>query len=189
MSASSAPDPSAQPATGSASAAPAAKGVKRAAAATLVGAVLTAAIATSVLLPHGASNAGAEERAEAVPLSQLDAAAQTLNAQARGGLLAAARSCQAPLVMMTLTKTPGAAGGLIRIRSGTYVSPQFQLSDTPQRIAVPFPAPYAARRGQMWVEGVASGVELTLFPTWTAPNLSGSGLINLIWDADKACAS
>jgi hypothetical protein len=91
--------------------------------------------------------------------------------------------------MMTLTKTPGAAGGVIRVHSGAYVSPPFRLGDAPQRVAVPFPAPYAAGHGQMWVEGVASGVELTLYPTWTAPQLAGRGLINLIWNTDKACAS
>jgi hypothetical protein len=90
---------------------------------------------------------------------------------------------------MTLTRQPGAAGGTIRVRSGAYLSPAFRVTDVAQRIAIPFPTPYATGAGTLSVEGAATGVQLTLYPTWTAAQLSGAGVINLIWRTDKPCGS
>jgi hypothetical protein len=131
---------------------------------------------------------GTSEIAMVAP-AELNAALTTLNPISAGALAAEARACRAPLAMMTLTKAPGTQGGTIRIRSGAYLSPPFQVADVPQRIAVPFPTPYPTGHGQMMVEGWATGVGVSLTPTWWAPNLRGAGVINVIWNTNKPCGA
>jgi hypothetical protein len=165
------------------------KGVVTAIIGPLAGAVLTGIIAGSVLaggaIQPRAPTVGSE--IATVAPADLTGAAATLNPQSAGQLSAEARSCRAPLAVMTLSKAPGTQGGAVRIRSGSYLSPSFTVSDAAQRIAIPFPTPYATGHGQVTVEGAATGVQLTLTPTWSATTLQGMGVINLIWNTGKPC--
>jgi hypothetical protein len=43
-----------------------------------------------------------------------------------------AKSCKAPLAWVALVKQPGSGGGMVRVSSGSYLSPAFQLTDAPQ---------------------------------------------------------
>ena len=61
--------------------------------------------------------------------------------------MADAKSCKAPIASVVLVKRPGTASALVRIRSGDDSSPAFQVTDIPQRIAIPYPAPYPTGRG------------------------------------------
>ena len=167
------------------------KGVVTAIIGPLAGAVLTGIIAGSVLA-GGAIRPGVPtstaEIATVAP-ADLTGASSTLNPQSAAALSAEARSCRAPLAVMTLSKASGAQGGAVRIRSGSYVSPSFTVSDAPQRIAIPFPTPYATGHGLITVEGAATGVQLTLTPTWSPTTLQGVGIINLIWNTGKPCGT
>ena len=165
------------------------KGAGLAATVGVVGVLLTGAIVGGMLVSGGQSPraVAGTERITTVDPADLGAAANTLTVANQAALMADAKSCRAPLAVMTLTKTAGTTGGMIRIRSGSYLSPAFSVTDSPQRIAIPFPAPYAAGHGILSVEGAATGVELTLYPTWSAPNLDGAGIINLVWDTNKPC--
>ena len=175
--------------TGASSTGSSSKGIVTAIIGPLAGAVLTGIIAGSVLaggaIRPGAPTGTAE--IATVASADLTGAAGTLNPQSATALSAEARSCRAPLAVMTLSKASGAQGGAVRIRSGSYVSPSFTVSDVPQRIAIPFPTPYATGHGQITVEGAATGVQLTLTPTWSATTLQGMGVINLLWNTDKPC--
>jgi hypothetical protein len=164
------------------------KGVVLAAATGLVGAALTGALVGGVLMAGGHSPAATDgvSQIAAVDLIDLTAAAATLDPAAGAGLIADAKACHAPLAIVTLSKAPD-GGGIVRIRSGAYLSPPFGVVDAPQRIAIPFPAPYAEGHGTLSVEGAARGVQLTLYPTWSAASLSGKGAINVTWRTDNPC--
>lgn len=151
-----------------------------------VGAVLTGLAAATVLgIGQNPPHAGAAVISEVSAVS-LGAASQTLDSSASAGLIAQAKACRAPLAFVTLTGTAGQAGRTVRIRSGGYVSPPFVVSPTGQRIAIPFPTPYATGKGQIFVEGNTTGVALALFPT-IHPAQANGGVINIWWHTDKPC--
>jgi hypothetical protein len=94
--------------------------------------------------------------------------ARTLDPATSEKLASRAKECSVPLAQVAIWKTPGASGGAIRIRSGSYISPVFTLNDTPQRVAIPFPAPYASGQGLISVEGAADGAVISISPAWTS---------------------
>lgn len=167
------------------------KGASQALVAASVGVLLTGAIAGGVLMSGGRPTPSVTDASQisTVDPGDLAGAASTLAAENQASLIADAKACRAPLAVMTLSKATGAAGGVIHIRSGSYLSPAFRVGDAPQRIAIPFPAPYPAGRGTLSVEGEATGVQLTLYPTWSAANLASKGAINLVWRTDKPCGA
>jgi hypothetical protein len=169
----------------------ASKGVKVTAGIVVAGVLLTGIVAGGLLGGGLRSGTPADATGSAemttVSTADLTGAAGTLSPQSAPALTAEAKACHAPLGWMTLTKSAGTQGGTVRIRSGVYLSPPFTVSDAPQRIAIPFPTAYSVGRGQITVEGAATGVELTLTPTWTAPSLQGVGIINVWWNTSKPC--
>ena len=84
---------------------------------------------------------------------------------AAGPLVQDAESCKIPLVSMTIDRGTADIGSTIRIRSGSYVSPYFTVTEGMQRVAVPYPAPYGSGVGTIIVEGNAHGAILGLTPT------------------------
>ena len=155
----------------------------------VAGCVLTAALVSFVLVgaERPAPQTPGEADAALVAPADLDGAAVTLAANAQVALIADAKSCRAPLAVMSMVRAPNTTGGLVRIRSGSYLSPPFRLGDTPERVAIPFPTAYPSGRGTITVEGNATGVLIALRPTWSAPSLAGSRVINLVWATDKPC--
>jgi len=57
------------------------------------------------------------------------AAATTLVPSAAGPLVEEAQSCKIPLASLTIAKGTAAVGSTIRIRSGSYVSPYFTVTE------------------------------------------------------------
>src|SRR6185436_8814220 len=86
----------------------------------------------------------------------IGAAAATLTPSAAASLVEEAQRCKIPLVSMTIEKGTAAIGSTIRVRSGSYVSPYFTITEAMQRVAVPYPAPYGAGGGTMVIEGSAN---------------------------------
>jgi hypothetical protein len=82
----------------------------------------------------------------AVEPNSLSNAATTLDSNVSGELVMQAQTCRVLLAQITISTEPGAPTQTIRVRSGSYVSPEFQITGVPQRIAIPFPAPYPAGR-------------------------------------------
>ena len=76
----------------------------------------------------------------------------------------------------------------VRVRSGGYFSPVFVLSPRPVRIAIPYPAPYQAGRGELtvFVEGGEAVVALT--PPWHVPAAAGGAMRVVQWHPGAACA-
>ena len=98
-----------------------------------------------------------------------------------------AKKCSVPLAWVDIWKTPGASGGTISIRSGDYISPPFTLTDAPQRVAIPFPAPYATGRGVLSVEGAANGAVISISPAWHINSLPGSASLDVVWTPKDPC--
>lgn len=118
--------------------------------------------------------------------SQIEAAAATMNADAAREAIADAKSCRVPLAEITLAAASGTTP-TVRVRSGSYLSPPFTLTDRPQRIAIPFPAPYPTGRGSISVEGQASNLAVALTPTWAVSSLTGTAVKNVIWTPKAGC--
>lgn len=123
----------------------------------------------------------------AVAQSELDQAASSLYSGLATQQIADAKSCKAPLAVLTIAKRPGAPNSTIRISSGSYTSPPFLISDAPQRVAVPFPAPYPVGKGTISVLGEGKDLTVWLSPGWTIPLLSGSASHGVYWHPKPNC--
>lgn len=147
-----------------------------------IAAAIVLATASSPAPPRGTAG---EPAIQQVALADISGAVATLAPNAAAVMGEEAKSCKAPLAEVVLKNAPGAAPGLVRIRSGSYVSPPFTLTDAPQRIAIPFPTPYQTGRGVIVIEGATTGATISLYPTNTVT--SGSFLINIWWTPRKSC--
>jgi hypothetical protein len=136
--------------------------------------------ATSVSPAHGS-------RLSAVALDDISAAAETLTFQYAGSLVTDARSCKIPMASVSVAKLPSAQGGVIRIRSGPYLSPRFSLTDQPRRIAVPYPAPFEKGSGTISVEGDLTSVIVGLTPPIKIDRLTGQRELSVWWSPLKPC--
>jgi hypothetical protein len=117
----------------------------------------------------------------------LGEAATTLTPAAAGALVEDAQRCKIPLASMTIAKGTAAIGSTLRIRSGSYVSPYFTVTENMQRIAMPYPAPYGSGAGTFVVEGNATGAILGLTPTRVLIELPGAQSIPVVWRAVNPC--
>ena len=150
----------------------------------LVGGALTVG---ALLLVSNNNSAGDTSSLAVVAAADIDAAAQTINPTVAAQLAAEARNCTLPLAHVTIAKLPGAAGGSIRIRSGNYVSPLFQVTEVPQQVAIPFPGPYSLGHGEIGIEGNVSGAVISLRPGWAVTTLNGSAVRNVVWKPGNPC--
>jgi hypothetical protein len=117
----------------------------------------------------------------------LGEAATTLTPSAAGALVEDAQRCKIPLASMTIAKGTAAIGSTLRIRSGSYVSPYFTVTENMQRIAMPYPAPYGAGAGTFVIEGNATGAILGLTPTRVLIELPGAQSVPVVWRAVNPC--
>jgi hypothetical protein len=111
----------------------------------------------------------------------LATAASTLLPGSRDRLVAEAKTHREPLAVVTISGVADRPGGYVRIKSGTYISPYFRVGSIPQRVAIPLPAPYAAGKGTIVVEGAASDVQVALSPSGWWGQLMGQSAVNVIW--------
>ena len=122
-----------------------------------------------------------------VAKSELGAAATTLTPSAAAALIDDAQRCKVPLVSMTISRGSAALGGTLRIRAGSYVSPYFVVTDTTQRVAMPYPAPYGSGAGVYIVEGTATGAIVGITPTQVMLELPGAQRIPVAWRPVSPC--
>jgi hypothetical protein len=158
----------------------------------VVGAVVTGLLAAAVIIPRqieseSKSLGGTEPTLAKVAAVELDSAVVTLDPATSQQAVADAKACKAPIAWVTLTKQPGTAGGSVRIRSGPYLSPPFHVTDVPQRIAIPYPAPYETGHGVLWAIGEGGGLAVDLYPRWNIPSLNGATAINVVWTPTDPC--
>jgi hypothetical protein len=160
---------------------------------TIIGAVVTAGIATAAVFPGpiGGKPSGppgdAEPTLSALAPADITTALPTLDQATSKAAVEDAKSCKAPLAWVTLVKRPSSRGGMVRISSGSYLSPPFLLTDAPQRIAIPYPAPYPTGRGVLSLVGDADEVWFYLTPGWFVQTLKGTASINVHWTPRNPC--
>jgi hypothetical protein len=152
----------------------------------LIGGLLTAG-AVLFTLNGGAPFLEKNSTLSLVAPAEITDASRTLDPASSEQLASRAKECSVPLAQVAIWKTPGASGGAIRIRSGGYISPAFTLTDAPQRVAIPFPAPYATGRGVISVEGAADGAVISVSPAWYINSLVGSASLNVVWTPKDPC--
>ena len=155
-----------------------------------VGLVLTLAVAGLVLVKSGVSvpsGDAAQPTLTFVPQSDIGAAATTLTPASAAALVDDAQRCKIPLVSMTIEKGTAAIGSTIRIRSGSYVSPYFTITEGMQRVAVPYPAPYGAGSGTMVIEGSANGAIIGFTPVRKMIDLPGTQSVPVVWRPVNPC--
>jgi hypothetical protein len=152
----------------------------------LIGGVLTAG-AVLFTLNGGAPLLTKNPTLALVVPAEIGDASKTLDPASSDQLVARAKECSVPLAQIAIWKIPGTSGGTIRIRSGNYTSPPFNLTEAPQRVAIPFPAPYPTGRGVISVEGVANGAVISISPAWHIDSLGGSTSLDVVWTPDRPC--
>lgn len=98
-----------------------------------------------------------------------------------------ATGCARPLAWVTVARAPGQPAGTVRLRSGTYFSPIFDLSDVPLRVAIPYPNPYEAGHGTLTAMEVGGSATVALLPAWHVSAQSGGATREVTWHVSNRC--
>jgi hypothetical protein len=156
----------------------------------IAGAIVTAGIAAVVLLPSITRDkpaaVGEESTLEVLVPAEINAALPTLDPGTSKAAVDDAKNCKAPLAWVTLTQRSGGNAGMVRVRSGQYLSPPIKLTPAPQRIAIPYPAPYPTGRGVLTLVGEADQVGFYLTPG-RVQDVHGAYSINVHWVVRNPC--
>ncbi len=156
----------------------------------IVGAIAIAGIAATVVLPRIGSDkpapVGEESSLEVLLPAEINAALPTLDPGTSKAAVDDAKNCKVPLAWVTLTQRAGGNGGMVRIRSGNYLSPPIKLTPLPQRVAVPYPAPYPTGRGVLTLVGEADRVGFYLTPGGVH-DVNGTYSVNVRWQVRNPC--
>jgi hypothetical protein len=95
--------------------------------------------------------------------------------------------CRRPIAWVSLVSAPGEPPGRIRLISGTYYSPSFEVSATPVRVAIPFPAPYETGHGILTAIDVGGSATVSLLPAWRVSAQDGKTTRAVTWHPVKKC--
>jgi hypothetical protein len=95
--------------------------------------------------------------------------------------------CRRPLAWVSLVSAPGEPPSRIRLISGTYYSPVFDVSATPVRVALPFPAPYETGHGPLTAIDVGASAIVSLIPAWRVSAQDGKTTREVSWHPVKSC--
>jgi hypothetical protein len=156
----------------------------------IAGGFVIAGIIGAVVLPgivgeKPAAAVGEESTLEVLVPGDINAALPTLDPGTSKAAVDDARNCKVPLGWVTLTQRNG-HGGMVRVRSGQYLSPPIKLTPMPQRVAVPYPAPYPTGRGVLTLVGEADQVGLYLTPGGIH-DVNGTYSVNVRWQVRNPC--
>ena len=156
----------------------------------IIGGIAIAGIAAGVLWPRAGekppASVGEESTLEVLLPADINAALPTLDPGTSKAAVDDAKNCKVPLAWVTLTQRPGGHGGMVRIRSGSYTSPPIKLAPVPQRVAVPYPAPYPTGRGVLTLLGEADQVGFYLTPGGVH-DVNGAYSVNVRWQVRNPC--
>lgn len=155
----------------------------------LLGGAALASLVTATALQPSSPTLGVDQAGTlaAVPFSEIDQARQTIDPITGAAAIEEAKSCKAPLAYVQLVSTSPGATATVRIRSGSYLSPAFAVTAGPQRVAIPYPAPYPTGRGVLIVEGQGNALLVSLTPGQKYDRLTGPAPINVVWTPKNPC--
>lgn len=97
-------------------------------------------------------------------------------------------ACRRPLAWVTLVSAAGEPPSHIRLISGSYYSPLFEVSATPIRVAIPYPAPYETGQGVLTAIDVGGGATIALLPAWRVSAQDGKTTRPVTWQPVKRCS-
>jgi hypothetical protein len=95
--------------------------------------------------------------------------------------------CRQPLAWVTLVSPQGEPPSHIRLISGTYASPTYDVSSKPIRVAIPFPAPYETGHGVLTAMDAGGATAVSLLPTWRVSARQGKTTRLVTWTPVKVC--
>jgi hypothetical protein len=162
------------------------------ASATVLSAVLCSLWLTSDLATASAPNNGAAAvTSELASVDDQDIAGALTTMAGTPASLARfkqrADGCPLALAWVTVTHVAGQSIGTIRLRSGSYYSPEFNLSGVPVRIAVPYPAPYETGHGTLTALHSGGDATVILRPAWHLTAQEPSGTHQVTWQPSQRC--
>ena len=129
----------------------------------------------------GAGAAGLSRLAEVAP-DEVGAALETVEgSREQIAQFRAKESCKRRLAWVTIVGLPNRPAGRIRLQSGRYISPAFEMTDVPVRVALPYPAPYPAGRGTISILGTSSDATVALSPAWQVMAQQGFQSHEVTW--------
>ena len=138
----------------------------------------------------------AQPAADAVP--SLAAVAEAERGAAIGTLsggnrdVSAARAhdpgaCELPLASVTLAAEPGSKTATLRLVSGHYISMAYTVTETPMRVAIPYPAAPTAGSGTIGVMIGSGHARVSLSPAWHVGAEQPNASRVVTWPAASAC--
>ena len=98
-----------------------------------------------------------------------------------------ADGCQRPLAWVSLAGGSAQPPAKIRLQSGSYFSPVFDVTDVPVRVAIPYPAPYEAGRGTLTAIDVGGSAVIALMPAWRVLGRNAGITHQVLWHPNKRC--
>jgi hypothetical protein len=123
-----------------------------------------------------------------VPSERVAEAIPTLSNAAQIRALRDNRACpQVPLGFITAMTPGNPVGATVSFRTSKYSSPQFHITDKPQRIALPDPLPESGGLDPLSIDGEAKGLLVSLYPTVRIDTLSGTAGVTVRWPARQPC--
>jgi hypothetical protein len=96
--------------------------------------------------------------------------------------------CRRPLAWVSLATAPGEPPSHIRLISGTYFSPVFEVTAVPMRVALPYPAPYETGRGLLTAIDVGGSTTIALLPAWRVAAQDGRTTRAVTWNPVNSCS-
>ncbi len=131
--------------------------------------------------PDAGSAEFAGSRVAEVAPGEMAAALGTLEETPQQAAQAARDACGRRLAWVTVMRAPGQPSGRIRLRSGGYISPAFDLREAPVRIAIPYPAPYTTAHGTIATLGATTEAVVALSPPWRVLPQAGLQAREVSW--------
>ncbi len=97
------------------------------------------------------------------------------------------RDCGNRLAWVSLSSLNGEGVHRARLRSGNYFSPAFTVTQTPVRVAIPYPAPYESGHGTLTVVGADENLVVALSPAWHVVGKTPTAAHEVAWRPASNC--
>src|SRR6185312_988578 len=148
-------------------------------------------LATNPGSANSPKNGGLAAASELAEVDDRDIAAALATMNGSSAFLARfkgrAAGCPLPLAWVSLVRAPGQPPGTVRLRSGAYFSPVFTLTDTPQRVAIPYPGAYETGSGELMALSAGGRAIIALRPAWHVAAQSDDAMRRVTWHPANRC--
>jgi hypothetical protein len=105
------------------------------------------------------------------------------------GLAAKRGGCPPHLAWISYALAPHQPRTTIRVESGRYASNVLPVTDIPQRVAIPFPAPYETGRGTLRLRKAGGAIVVALLPAWHVSASETEATQEVSWQPTSGCGN